>query len=375
MTDRADDGMRRGVQASIDRPINANERMGRWLLFFGFLANVLSNSEAYLNVFPGAAKHGVFVLAAVISLMRMPRRSMLAMVVASPLALIYVFGDMGVYAFMVLTLASALPVIWAGINSVIERRDYRYVAALAVVSLIPAMLSWQTMIADGFFTTTYGRPRMLMGYFHPKEAATAFAIPMLLLMMMGRSAKTILWAVAILFLWAVGSRNTAMMLFLGWALRWHGRLVVTVVLIFVPAFIFWLALSGNWYETLDKLLSLRLTLWGEILRVGRVVTDMDMNFSDRFAADNFHVEAYVLIGAGSVLLTLTWIGTWIAMVGRRVSMHSWAYIAFAMLLFNTCFDSGIASTGNLAHIFLWTVMCSPILGARRKAERVEAARL
>ncbi|WP_338298731.1 hypothetical protein [Pandoraea sputorum] len=368
--------MRSQIRASTifngHRHITANERMGRWLLFGAYVANVLSNSELLRAEFPGALKHGFLVLAALISLVRMPKRSLLAMFVASPLALIYVLGEMELYAVMVLTLAAASPIMWAAIRSVVDRRDYRYILALAVVSLIPAALNWQTFVNEGFFSTMYGRPRMLMGYFHPKEAAVAFAIPMLLFMMTATSAHTIFWMFAIVFLWAVGSRNTAMIVFLGWALRWHGRVVIAATLILIPASIIWLAVSNNWYDTLDNLMSLRLTNWGEILQAGRVVADADLNFSDRFAADNFFVEAYVLIGGISIVLTMVWVALWGAIVGRTVQLRSWAWIAFAMLLFNACFDSGIASTGNLTHVFLWAVMCSPIFASKRRTAPPQA---
>lgn len=340
-----------------------DEWLGRWFFFIAYLIYVFRNSLPLRDIFPTGAIHGVFIFIAAISLLRQPRNSILAVITGIPIALIYTFGGLLSYAAMVLIFTMSLPIIWAGLLSIVARRDYRFLLVLALIAMIPAVLSLQYLLDEDLFDTTYGRPRLLLGYFHPKEAAIAFAVPMLLAMLMARTAKPVPLFVGCIFLWLVGSRNIAMLIFWAWALRWYGRLAIVVLLTSIPVLTLWLFNSGDWYGTIDNMLSLRLSVWTDVLSATNIFTGIDIWSGDRFSMDNFFLEAFVI--AGPVALPL--IFAWTVAVGhvlRRTGAFSWTGISFVGLLFISTFDSGIASTGNIMHVLLWSIMLSPLFHSR-----------
>lgn len=340
----------------------SNELTGRAFLFAAYVVYALSSATVLRDVVPDECKHVVFLLGAVWSLLLNPKRSVGAAVLTLPLAAIYVIGGLPMYGAMVVTLSLSLPLFWRGISSVISRRDYRFVFMLLGISLIPAVLSLPAMMVEGPFSMTYGRPRLLMGYFHPKEAAVSFAVPMLLAMRMNRRAHHFIWLLAFVFLWEVGSRNTALSIALVWALRWHIRLSFAALIVMLPVTVFWIALAPDWFDKLNTLFSLRLTVWEDVIRYGREFANAMPSLDDRFGADNFFVEAFVLAGPFATMLILWCMAQVVAVVRLKsgTRMPLWPLIGLIVLLFNASFDTGIASTGNLMHAFLWATLLAPV---------------
>lgn len=349
-------------------PLAADEWAGRGLLLIAYVTYVLSNALVLQGIVSIEAKHGVFIFIAAMSLLRQPRHSLLAAALALPIALIYVLGGLLPYAAMVLIFATGLPMIWEGVLSVVARRDYRFLLLLASISMIPALLSLPTLQDEGLLDTTYGRPRMLLGYFHPKEAAVSFAVPMLLTMLVTGSASAMSWFLGATFLWIVGSRNVSLLIFLAWALRWHGRWVLVGLLTSIAVLALWLVSSNDWYDMIDTLLSLRLSVWTDVLSTAHTLDGLDMQSGERFGSDNFFVEALATAGPGALPLIFAWMVTVGLVLWLRCQMSSWPCVSFAMLLFYASFDSGIASTGNMMHVLLWSIMLSPLF-QRRPARR------
>jgi hypothetical protein len=308
--------------------------------------------------------HGVFILIAMVSLLRQPRSAIAAVIMATPIALIYVFGDLLAYAAMVIIFAMSLPIIWAGLLSVVARRDYRFLLILALISMIPALLSLPTLLEGGLFDSKYGRPRMLLGYYHPKEAAISFAVPILLAMQMARSVSVVPWLFGFAFLWMVGSRNVALIIFLAWALRWHGRLFLASLLTGSLVLLLWIVSSNDWYNMIDHLSSTRLSLWTDALNTAHELKGLDVASGERFGTDNFFVEALAISGFWAIPLILIWVVVVSLVLWFRSPRSSWPRVSFAMLIFTASFDTGIASTGNIMHVLLWAVMLSPLFQRR-----------
>jgi hypothetical protein len=346
-------------------PLTSDEWVGRGFLLIAYVTSVLSNAIVLKYVIPVEVKHGEFIFIAVISLLRHPVRALRAAAVALPIALIYIYGDLWSYFVMVLVLALSLPMLWEGVLSVVSRRDYRFLFVLALIAMIPAVLSLPYLLDQGIFDTTYGRPRILLGYFHPKEAAIAFAVPVLLAMLMTRTSKAVYWFVGCAFLWLVGSRNIALLIFLAWALRWHGRWVMVLLLTSIPMLAMWLFLSDDWYDTVDNLMSLRLSVWSDVLNTTYILKGLDVDSGDRFGADNFFVEALVISGPVALPLIILWGAGVMLALRLRGQSSPWPFVCLAMLIFIATFDSGIASTGNFMHVLLWTIMLSPLFYQRK----------
>jgi hypothetical protein len=350
-------------------PLTSDEWAGRGFLLIAYVTYVLSNALVLQGVIPVELKHVEFIFIAAMSLLRQPMRSLLAAAVALPIALIYVLGGLWPYSAMVLVLAMSLPMMWEGVRSVVSRRDYRFLLVLALIAMIPAVLSLQYLLDEGLFDTTYGRSRVLLGYFHPKEAAIAFAVPMLLAMLMTRSSKAVPLFVGCIFLWLVGSRNIALLIFLAWALRWHGRWAIVVLLTSIPVLTLWLFQSDDWYGTIDNMLSLRLSVWTDVLSTTNILTGLDIESGDRFGTDNFFLEALVIAGPMALPLIFAWTVA-VGLVLRSTGTSSWTGISFVLLLFIATFDSGIASTGNIMHVLLWSIMLSPLFHSRLAQQSV-----
>lgn len=340
--------------------IRIERMLGRMLLLITYVIYVLSSSSVLREVIPVEAKHLFFLIVATLSVLIKSKQSLISIGVAIPIALVYLFGGLWLYAAMVLVFAMSLPLIWAGISCLISGPNKWYLIILFFIALVPAVLSLPVMIDEGLFDdTTYGRPRMLLGYFHPKEAATAFAIPMLL-MLISRKSLSIFYALFLCsFLWIVGSRNIALLFIIAWLLYWHTRFVLTFFLAITPVLMLWFFLTKDWFYELDNLLSLRLSVWQDLFLLGHDLRGLDIESGDRFGADNFFVEAFVISGPIAFLGAILWI-PFVGLILKIKNASKWSKVALVLLVFNATFDSGIASTGNILHVFLWSIMLSSL---------------
>lgn len=340
--------------------IRIERMLGRMLLLITYVIYVLSSSSLLREVIPVEAKHLFFLIVATLSVLIKSKQSLISIGVAFPIAFIYLFGGLWLYAGMVLVFAMSLPLIWAGISSLISGPNKWYLIILLFIALVPAVLSLPVMIDEGLFDdTTYGRPRMLLGYFHPKEAATAFAIPMLL-MMIPRKSLSIFYALFLCsFLWIVGSRNIALLFIFAWLLYWHTRFVLSFFLAITPVLMLWFFLTKDWFYELDNLLSLRLSVWQDLFLLGHDLRGLDIESGDRFGADNFFVEAFVISGPIAFLGAILWI-PFVGLILKIKNASKLSKVALVLLVFNATFDSGIASTGNILHVFLWSIMLSSL---------------
>jgi hypothetical protein len=342
----------------------------RGLALGTFTYYVLSNAKELHDVLPLAAKHGAFVLLALVGLAARTRQSLQACLIAAPIALIYFVGGVAIYGVMVLAFAAALPILSAVVVDAVVQRRTRYFALLTAVAFVPALLSASDLANDGLFDATYGRERVLLGYWHPKEAGICFGIPVLLVIMSLRRHAVPLALVACAAIAVVGSRNVALLLIFGTLLRFFplrttfGAAAVAVVAVF------YLLLEPQVLEALDTLMSLRLTLWTEALSDPAAASGLDVLDGDRFAADSFFIEAYIYAGAVAVPLVLLWLVAVVSLARRAGPLSPWPKVAVVLLMMFAALDSGIASTGNLMHALLWSVAVSPLLGRRRAAARV-----
>lgn len=338
----------------------------QWVLLCVFVYYVLSNAVALHEVLPVNVKHLMFVLLALLSAVSSPRYSAKAVLVSLPLALIYFIGGVPLLGGMVLVFAASVPVVSKVVAEIVAQRRLRIVLLLAAIALIPAMLSFNTLLDEGIFDTTYGgRERVLLGYFHPKEAGICFGIPALLLLMMLRRHLLIVAAVLAALIGVVGSRNVALLIIMAALLRRFPRAVFIATAIAGVGVLGWLWINPELLDALDTLMSLRLSLWQEALTASGDQT-VGLNFAegDRFGVDNFFVEAFIYAGGAAVALLLIWLAIGVGIVRRRMRISCWPMVALCLLLLFASFDSGIASTGNLMHAFLWSVMLAPIFVGR-----------
>jgi hypothetical protein len=211
------------------------------------------------------------------------------------------------------------------------------------------------------YSTKYGRPRIPLGYDHPKESsALIFFIGAYFLLKFKNAAACI----AIFFMSLFDSRNSLIgfsILYLSLCFsRRHFFILVSFFVVSGSTLAIVLILNYGLTDMLvafNDLSSNRLEIW---IR----------GFSERFSSDSsifqfsvprqyydsFWVEVYVLsgyLGLLSATILVFYLLSFISIERRHSS--GLALGAFAALIFLATFDSGIASPGNFIHISVWAL--------------------
>jgi hypothetical protein len=215
------------------------------------------------------------------------------------LSFIYLLGNLPAYALMVHVFAAALPLVSRGFQLVIERRRIDVVLLFVLISFVPALLAVLVSEPSVLLSSYYGRPRLLLGYWHPKEAAASLAVPMFIFLMIGgRELSRLALILLPVFLWIVGSRNMALSMCLVIGVRFFPKWIFFIIIIVVAGFAIFLSASSNPYDVLDELTSLRFTQWNDALSGFIKSESTDLIGGERWAIDSYYLE--VLIRSGFV---------------------------------------------------------------------------
>lgn len=344
--------------------ISSEEIFCRYIFLIGYLIYVLSNSRNLQDIFLLEYKHIFFVCVGFFSLIYRTSESLKSALFILPITLIYLIGGLIPYAIMSLLFSLSIPVIWIGISSIIYRGSYRLILLMAIISLIPAIISYESLIENGLFDTTYGRPRMLLGYAHPKEASISFFLPLFLGMIAFEVSSGFLWISFFIFIWMVGSRNIALIFLFAWIFRWHSyslKFFAFPILLTLCGILLFEYLP---FEYLDQLSSLRLSHWINVLNNPILLNDPNFLSGDRFGSDNFFIEVISLTGFFGILLMVLWIIFFMYFLYNKSKTENWPLICFILLLFTASFDTGIVSTGNMIHVLLWSIILSPFFSKK-----------
>ena len=326
-----------------------------------FCVYVASNASTTFEASDSPAKHLIMVAAAVLSIVMRPVRSLRSALLFAPLAIIYLLGDLPGYALMAIAFSAALPLLGAAMRSVLAHRRTQIVGFLALVALMPALVSWATLGVDSLVTTYYGRPRLLLGYWHPKEAAASLAVPLLLyLIMQRRKLPDIALALLPAFFLVVGSRNVALALYLAIGVRFYPRLTRYAIVILLLGTVAFVLAASDSYDVFDELLSLRFSVWSEALGDLMQLNSTDLIGGDRLSIDSYYVEILLSAGITGLLLFAGWATFFYVRCIRPFTDFRWRVAMFAAILFFAAFDSGIVSTGNVFHVVAWTLVTMPL---------------
>ncbi|MBW8829370.1 MAG: hypothetical protein JF606_08055 [Burkholderiales bacterium] len=313
--------------------------------------------------------------AAAVSLVSSPRCALRSLLLFSPLLAIYLIGGLEGYALMTAVFALAMPAVGRSLNSIVAQRRRRIVALLFVIALVPAAVAAFGLEFDSLWSSQYGRPRLLMGYWHPKEAGTSFALPLLLfLLVSARRPGGIQILLLTALLWVIGSRNVALAMGISIGLWRYPRAAVPLLVTLVVAVVALVLVLGYSYEFFDEITSLRLTVWLEALADPPGATDDGSTLGSRLAIDSYYVEVLASAGVAGLLVFGAWVATFNAALANIRPHARLAKACFWAILFFSGFDSGIVSTGNLLHVVLWAFAASPLLlRHRRRLTRRRAA--
>lgn len=335
--------------------------LGLSLFILYFAVYVMSNASTTFSASESPAKHLVMVSAASLSLLLLPFQSLRSLLIFSPLAIIYLLGALPSYALMVLVFAVALPLLSRGIQLMIERQRIDVVVLIALVSFVPALFAMLASEPDALFSSYYGRPRLLLGYWHPKEAAVTLAVPIFMyLMMRGRDAAHVALALLPTFLWVVGSRNMALTMLLAIGVRFFPKWTFPIIGITLAGLATFLLMSNESYDVLDTLMSFRLSVWSDAHSSPVEINNTGLLGGGRLAIDSYYVEVFVISGYTGLLLFFAWAVFFYIQYIRPFHYNTWSRALFIAILFFAAFDSGIVSTGNLFHVLAWVFLGEPI---------------
>jgi hypothetical protein len=338
---------------------DARLALGRVILFAAYIYFVLSNTRELRDTFPNEFKHYFFILYALLNLIICPVQAIRAMVMAVPIAIIYVLGGIPIYAAMVLVFAAALPLLGYAVIDIVHERRFGMILLMGLISLLPAAISLPSLLGNGLLDTTYGRPRLLLGYWHPKEAGIAFGIPLFLTLMSLYRGVVAFCVLATGFIWVVGSRNVSILLPLACALRYFPRATPIILGSCVGVAILMIFANDDLYRLVDVAMSLRLSVWADAMSID--TSSLDVDFGSRFAVDSFFIETFVLCGWIGIMVILQWLVLVLFVNRKMMESRVASRSAMWMLLSFAAFDSGIASTGNMMHVVLWTLVLAPMI--------------
>ena len=337
------------------------ESLGLAMFVLYFCVYVASNASTTFEASDSPAKHLIMVAAAVLSIVMRPVRSLRSALLFAPLAIIYLLGNLPGYALMAIAFSAALPILGAGMRSIFAQRRIQIIGFLALVALMPTLVSWATLGVDSLVTTYYGRPRLLLGYWHPKEAAASLAVPFLLyLIMQRRKLPGIALALLPAFLMLVGSRNVALALYLAIGVCFYPRLTRYAIVILLLGAVAFVLTASDSYDVFDELLSLRFSVWSEALGDLMQLNSTDLIGGDRLSIDSYYVEILLSAGITGLLLFAGWAIFFYVRCVRPFTDSRWRVAMFAAILFFAAFDSGIVSTGNVFHVVAWTLVTMPL---------------
>ena len=265
-------------------------------------------------------------------------------------SVIYFVSSQFILGFMTIALFLSSVVFGNGYEYLIKNK--RLIFILCLISLVPFIIYLNEFLSNGFFSTKYGRERLLLGYFHPKEAAQPFAVSFILLYISHKKYRKVIFLLGITLLLFISSKNS-ILYFLIFIYLTHKSAVKILLLFFTLSLIVYYIFinMSNINILIDELSSNRLSAWSDVMKYNQ-------SSNSQLKADSFYIEIFLKGGALAVTLFFCWFVYFIFSNKIYVGLHSSLSIGTALVcsqLVFSIFDSGITSTGSLIHIFSWSM--------------------
>jgi hypothetical protein len=243
---------------------------------------------------------------------------------------------------MSMIFALSLPAVYKGIAE-IKNRDVWF---MFIIFFLPSIWAVMNNRFDLLFNSIYGRERMLLGYFHPKEAAISLFVIFFLWGFVQKDLpnliSTSLFGIVI---YTIGSRNIAINLVISWISKF--KLIFYFLIISVVSLTLYLFFFD--FDLINEFSSNRLDLW-------RGIAAYSMLSGDTIKFDSFIVETYVYSGFIGIFL-LIYLYAFVYYKLRKSLNPNWKYYLLMIFVYQFI-DSGLTSIGNMYHILVWAVLLS-----------------
>ena len=350
--------------------------VSKWGLQF-FLALNLLGASAYLNNFPafsvtdtglGKSDHYTIFACFLLALMFIVFRGRIKLAPQNPFFLLlipHIFLLINGYFLELLQfIVFSIAVMFVTQNSLDRIKIGKIIVACVVVILLFELLMNHSRF---MLTTYYQRPRLLLGFFHPKEAGIAiFAAYVFLTLGLKRTYIYLLFIGTLILLFVIDSRNVL----LSFLVYNFFRAVVPAFLTPRSAFILFCivcvcsviglyVLAGDF---INQLSSSRLSMWTSLrpsIFGPSAGSDIYRQISQISAIrmDSFYID--FLMANGWVPFFILIIS--LILVGFKISRYSINSDGIPISVYmSLCFfainDSGMFSTGNLLNFLFWILI-------------------
>ena len=266
--------------------------MQKYFLHLLFVCYVFTSSIYFVEVGyefePIYYKLTVFLFFTLNSLIFHFKKSINSLFLLLPIVLIYVIGGLYDFAIMSMIFALSLPAVYKGIVA-IKTHDVLF---MLLIFLLPSIWAVINNRFDLLYNSTYGRERMLLGYFHPKEAAVSLFVIFFLLGFVKRDLPNVISTSLFgLTTYIIGSRNIAINIVISWISKF--KIFFYFLILFAVVLISYLFFLD--FEFLNEFSSNRLDLWREIV-------SFSSKSGDTIKFDSFIIETYVYSGLMGIFL-------------------------------------------------------------------------
>jgi len=243
---------------------------------------------------------------------------------------------------------------------------------LVFIFFIPLLLNIFFEKGNFIYNTYYGRPRLLLGYFHPKEGAICLVTILLFYQIYFKKFfeiyfKIILNIIALILLYFMQSRNILIFyinfLLLNFLISRFNIKFILFTYFILPLFLLSISLF-IYYKEINILLSNRLDWWLKNLNItafgiGSNISDYSKtNVLSKLHVDNFYLEYLIENGYVFFLILLYLLYKITILIDKNKFNNNYINSIFISFLFFCFFDAGMFSSGNLLNFLVWIMIFS-----------------
>lgn len=295
-------------------------------------------------------RHFLVILAVLFSLFFRKKNNLHFYFTLITFTIIYFIGNQIVSGFMTIALFLSTIIFGTGFDYLLKNK--KLLIILLLIAFIPFFINIQDVLVNGLFTTKYGRERMLLGYFHPKEAAQPFTILLILLYITFKKNRIKIFLVGVMLLYFIGSKNSLLYFLIFLYLTYHNSYKSILLFILFCLITYFIIINlQNLTNLIDELSSDRISAWSDVLKYNQ-------NDESKFRADSFYIETFVKSGLIGTIIFIIWLFYFIIHNNIQKGLYSKLSIGISLVcaqLVFSMFDSGISSTGSLIQIFSWSM--------------------
>ena len=242
--------------------------------------------------------------------------------------------------------------------------------SLFIVLLIPPFLDVTFNGGDFIYNTYYGRPRLLLGFYHPKEAGISLLTAAILFKFYFQNKispwKSILFQLVVIILLHFMQTRNSLLFYLNFLVINRLLIKVNVTAIIFLYFILPIVSLGLltylYFEELNALTSNRLELWVKNLDVsllgkGSSLADFDKsNVLSKLHVDNFYLEYLIENGLVFFFLLFVLLCSIVFFIGKRSFNSIYINAVLIPFLIFCFFDAGMFSSGNFLNLLVWSMV-------------------